>query len=127
MPQVHKDSQTPALKQSAKGPIAIKLLFVIVNPNKADFYVDLLSTHYVNMTFICQGNGTAPTRVAEMLGLSETGKTVLIGTVRADKEKELLSLLEEKFETVKNGKGIAFTVPMKSLIGANFYQFVCEV
>ena len=34
------------------------------------------------------------------------------------------SELEEKFKTVKGGKGIAYTVPMTSTIGVAIYQFL---
>ena len=32
--------------------------------------------------------------------------------------------LEEKFETIRNGKGVAFTVPLSSVIGVSMYQFL---
>ena len=35
-----------------------------------------------------------------------------------------LSELDEKFRTVKGGKGIAYTVPMTSTIGVAIYQFL---
>ena len=35
-----------------------------------------------------------------------------------------MSMLDEKFKTVKNGKGIAYTVPMSSTIGVLIYQFL---
>ena len=35
-----------------------------------------------------------------------------------------MKVLEQKFETIKNGKGIAFTVPLSSVIGVNNYQFL---
>ena len=37
---------------------------------------------------------------------------------------EIMSTLQEKFEKVKNGKGIAFTIPFQSVIGASIYQFL---
>jgi hypothetical protein len=33
-------------------------------------------------------------------------------------------MLEEKFTTIKDGKGIAFTVPMSSVIGVAIYRFL---
>ena len=36
----------------------------------------------------------------------------------------IIQCLEEKFETIKNGKGIAFAVPLSSIIGVNLYQFL---
>jgi hypothetical protein len=38
--------------------------------------------------------------------------------------EELLNMLEEKFMTIKNGKGVAFAVPLSSVIGVNLYQFM---
>ena len=35
-----------------------------------------------------------------------------------------MNKLEEKFVTIKNGKGIAFAVPLSSVIGVNLYQFL---
>ena len=38
--------------------------------------------------------------------------------------KEVLEMLNEKFSTVKNGKGIAYTIPLYSLIGVSTYQLL---
>jgi len=35
-----------------------------------------------------------------------------------------MKCLETKFATIKNGKGIAFAVPLSSVIGVNNYQFL---
>ena len=35
-----------------------------------------------------------------------------------------MNCLEEKFATIKNGKGIAFAVPLSSVIGVNNYRFL---
>ena len=35
-----------------------------------------------------------------------------------------MKCLETKFATIKNGKGIAFAVPLSSVIGVNIYQFL---
>ena len=40
--------------------------------------------------------------------------------------KEISEVLKEKFNKVKDGKGIAYTIPMKSLIGVSIYQFLAN-
>ena len=35
-----------------------------------------------------------------------------------------INCLEEKFATIKNGKGISFAVPLSSVIGVNLFQFL---
>ena len=59
-----------------------------------------------------------------LLGLTDNEKSVIIGALRADRAKEVLSVLDEKFRTVRGGKGVAYTVPMSSTIGVAIYQFL---
>ena len=59
-----------------------------------------------------------------MLGLEDSDKGVIFSVLREDKAQEALHALEEKFQTLKNGKGIAFTIPMTSVIGASIYRFL---
>ena len=35
-----------------------------------------------------------------------------------------MNVLEEKFRTIRNGKGVAFAVPMSGVIGVNMYRFL---
>ena len=35
-----------------------------------------------------------------------------------------MNTLEDKFATIKNGKGVAFAVPLSSVIGVNLYRFL---
>ena len=58
-----------------------------------------------------------------MLGLN-IQKAVIVSVVREDRVDEILRVLEQKFATIRNGKGVAFAVPMSSVIGVNNYQFL---
>ena len=58
-----------------------------------------------------------------MLGLN-LHKAVILSVVREDRVDELMNMLEDKFATIKNGRGVAFAVPMSSVIGVNLYQFM---
>ena len=44
--------------------------------------------------------------------------------IREDKVKDALDTLNEKFHKVKNGKGIAYTISMDSIIGVSMYQLL---
>ena len=70
------------------------------------------------------GKGTAGKEILSYLGLAETEKAVILSIIREDKTKEILETISEKFEKVKNGKGIAYTIPLKSIIGVSVYQFL---
>ena len=125
-----KITKVPGKRQiTEKKPLApqkLKLLITVVNRPKAEFYLDLLQSFEVNMQLSMAANGTANTEMLNMLGLTDSEKTVIFSVIREDMCKPALSALEEKFRTIKNGKGIAYTVPMTSVIGVAIYQFLCN-
>ena len=110
--------------RSNLAPKKLELLFTVVNRQKAEFYMDLLQSFDVNMQLAMIAHGTAKTEMLNYLGLVDTEKVVIISVIRNDAIKPALKALEEKFATIKNGKGIAFTVPMTSTIGTAIYQFL---
>ena len=101
----------------------LKLLFTVVDRPKGEFYLDVLSQFEINCQMALSGMGTAQTELIEMLGLN-LHKAVIISVVREDLVDPVMKCLEEKFATIKNGKGIAFAVPLSSVIGVNLYQFL---
>ena len=101
----------------------LKLLFTVVDRNKAEFYLDVLSQFEVNYQIVTGGTGTAKSEIIELLGLNKQ-KAVIFSVVREDMTDEIIKCLEDKFTTIKNGKGIAFAVPLSSVIGVNNYQFL---
>ena len=101
----------------------LKLLFTVVDRSKAEFYLDVLSQFEVNFQMVTGGIGTAQSELIELLGLN-IHKAVILSVVREDMVEPIIKCLETKFETIKNGKGIAFAVPLSSVIGVNMYQFL---
>lgn len=115
---------SPYHKTKDAGLKKLKVLITVVNRSKALFYTDLLEEYEINMQTVIYGSGTADSSMLSLLGLVETDKAVILSVVREDNVKTVLSVLEEKFERVKGGKGIAFTVAMNSIIGVSVYQFL---
>ena len=103
----------------------LKLLFTVVDRPKGEFYLDVISQFDVNCQLVMGGLGTAQSELVELLGL-EPHKAVILSVVREDMTETILNTLEDKFTTIKNGKGIAFAVPMSSVIGVNMYQFLSD-
>ncbi len=108
------------------APQKLKLLITIVNRDKADFYMDLLQSFEVNMQFCALGRGTAGSDLLHVMGLEDSGKAVIFSIVREDRAEAALAALDERFKTIKNGKGIAYTVPMSGMIGVSLYSFFCN-
>ena len=101
----------------------LKLIFTVVDRQKGEFYLDVISQFEVNCQMVVGGLGTASSEIIELLGLNNH-KAVILSVAREDMVPKIMNTLEEKFETVRHGKGIAFAVPLSSVIGVNLYQFL---
>ena len=103
----------------------LKLLVTVVDRNKAEFYLDVLGQFPINCQMAMAGTGTAHSELVELLGLN-IHKAVILSIVREDLVDEVMNCLEDKFATVRNGKGISFAIPLSSVIGVNLYQFLSD-
>lgn len=121
MPEVKKLLKTRK-KEKSLAPHKLLMLVTIVARNKAEFYEDFIMGFEANACFSLSASGTASIAFSSM-GI-DTNKAVIISVIRDDMEKQVLEGLDEKFQTVRGGKGIAFTVPMTSTIGVLIYQFL---
>ncbi len=102
----------------------LKLLFTVVDRNKGEFFVDVLSQYEVNCQMVVGGIGTAHSELVDLLGLNNH-KAVILSVVREDKVDTVMNMLEERRKNLKNGQGmISFAVPLSSVIGVNMYQFL---
>ena len=103
----------------------LKILFTVVDKNKGEFYMDVISQFEVNCQMQLQGLGTATSEIVDLLGL-EPHKAVILSVLREDMVDTAMDTLEEKFKTIRGGKGISFAVPLSSVIGVNLYQFLSD-
>lgn len=103
-----------------------KLLVTVVDHRKEDFFIDYIQENGANLQLTMRGEGTAKTEMLRMLGLTDSEKTVLLSVIREDLSRALCDGLADKFKTVKNGQGIAFTIPLSSVVGALVYRFLSD-
>ncbi len=101
----------------------LKMIITVVDRSKAEFYLDTFSQFEVNFQMVTGGKGTAHSEMLEMLGLSEH-KAVILSVVREDMVTPIMKCLEDKFDTIRKGKGIAIAVPLSGVIGVSMYQFL---
>ena len=118
------EKRRPVQRQKKLTPPKLKLLITVVNRSKTELFLDYISSFEVNMQTSMAASGTASTDMLRYLGLTDSDKAVIMSVIREDKEDAALRFLDEKFKKVKNGKGIAFTLPMTSVIGVAIYQFL---
>ena len=123
----NQKTKKPVEKNSAPvndGFRKLKILVTVVNRNKTEFYMDFLTAYEVNFQTAVLAQGTAKSETLYMLGLEDSDKSVIFSVIREDKAQEILQDLEDKFHSIKDGKGIAFTIPMSSVIGVAIYRFL---
>ncbi len=119
-----KQSKPTPSKNTKSNVRKLKMLVTIVDKSKTLFYLDLLEQFEVNVQLVLMGKGTASTQMINLIGLVEADKSVIISYIREDRIEEALEVLSEKFQKVKNGKGVAFTVSLDSIIGVSMYQLL---
>ena len=128
MSLIKKTRKTKTTEGSAapvdNGFKKLKLLITVVNRSKAELFMDLLTAYEVNFQTSVLAKGTAHSEMLYMLGLEDSEKSVILSVIREEKAADAMQMLEDKFQTIKEGKGIAFTVPMSSVIGVAIYRFL---
>jgi hypothetical protein len=103
----------------------LKLLITIVDRPKGEFYLDVISQFDANYQMVIGGLGTASSELVELLGL-EPHKAVVISVIREELAETVMECLEDKFATIRGGKGVAFAIPLSSVIGVNAYRFLSD-
>ena len=118
----------PPLSQasSSVAPNRLVLLVTIVQKGKGTFFADFLQNHDANLQIACVGNGPAEASLIEFLGLKDAKRSVIFSVVREDKVDAIFADLEDRFQTVNRGTGVAFTLPLSSVIGKLSYGFLCN-
>ena len=105
------------------APMKLELLLAIVRNDKAAFYSSLIQSHQANLQLTVPAKGTTHL-ILDYLGLTEKPKSLVVSVVRADQAAGLIELLDQTFQKGKGYKGIAFTIPMTSVIGSLVYGFL---
>lgn len=122
-----KQHSAPKAKTASQNKVKsnkLKLLITIIARKKAEYYADLIQSFDVNMQMIVMAEGTANAKMLGLLGFLDTEKAVILSVIQESKIPDALNTLEEKFQTIRDGKGVACTVPLTSVIGTLIYGFL---
>ena len=116
------DKTAKTTKPQNLAPHKLMLLVTIVPRSKAEFYLDLLQAFEVNLQLEVSAFGTA----GKSFGILESTleKQAIFSIIRQDNVDKAMATLEDKFTSLRGGKGIAFTVPFTSMVGVASYQFL---
>lgn len=128
---VRSEINRKAAKRKAPNPNTVtsnrlQVMVTVVNKNKSEFFADLLQSFDVNLQVVAAAQGTADERMRSYFGLADTDRAVIFSVIQENKLPEALNALEEKFNSIKGGKGIAFTIPFSSVIGTSVFGFLAN-
>lgn len=105
------------------APMKLEMLMAVVHNDKAAYFSSLIQSHQANLQLTIPAKGTTHL-ILNYLGFTDQPKSLLVSIVRSDQAGPLIDLLEETFRKGKKYKGIAFTVPLTSVIGTLVYGFL---
>ena len=108
------------------SPDKLEVIISVVPKKKGTFYKDYLQSFGANFQLSILAQGTADEDILGYLGVEQSDKLVLLSVVKASVMDAVMEGLEEKFRTIKNGKGVAVAVPMTSVIGKLVYAFLID-
>ena len=112
------------IKSSSPNAVTSGIIVTVVARSKTEYYLDLIQSFEVNMQMVALARGTANEKMLGLLGLTDSDKSVIFGVIQENKIPDALHTLEQKFATIKDGKGVAFTIPLTSVIGTLIYGFL---
>ena len=101
----------------------LELLMAIVHNDKAAYFSSLIQSHQANLQLTVPAKGTTH-MILNYLGFTDRPKSLVVSVVRADEAGKLIELLDETFRKGAAYKGIAFTIPMTSVVGTLVYGFL---
>ena len=116
-----------AAKNGTFSPNRLVLLITVVQKGKGTFFSDFLQQNYgANLQLAIVGTGSARSDLVELFGLKDNKRSVIFSVVLQSRVDDILAALEERFHTVNGQTGIAFTVPLSSVIGKLSYAFLSD-
>lgn len=104
--------------------VSLSMLVTIVDRGKGDAVAELLRHEGVLLHYIQLGHGTAQKGILSLLGLKDTDKDVVFSFVRSGVAARSMRRLSYALEMDLPGRGIAFTIPVGSVGGAQTLHYL---
>lgn len=98
--------------------LSLVLVVVIVNRGKGQRISEFLADAGIKFDLLALGKGTADKKFLSYFGLGETEKEILFCTMSSELSQTILSKLNDETYLGKPGKGIAFSIPINSVVDA---------
>jgi len=93
----------------------LKLIFFVVDWNRAHIVSDVCAEEKVRFHFTCLGMGTASSEVLDLLGIGSSEKAVIICMEQEIGAPILMKEVRKKLQNYGRGAGISFSVPLSAI------------
>lgn len=105
-----------------------KLVFyvTIVNFGQGDNIIRLLKANHSSAQFIQSGEGTATSKIRDVLNIDDTRKEIVFSLIREDYLNDYQKELEAYFASAKRNKGVGFAINLDSIVGVKLYKFFTQ-
>ena len=104
-----------------------EVIFAIVNSGFAEDVMDVAREQGVRGGTILNARGVVNEDAAAFYGITlHADKEILMMVVEKDIRDKVLNAIYKEMGMAKKAKGIAFAVPLSSVIGVNLYQFLSD-
>ncbi len=100
---------------SEKKRDPLRALVLVVDDDMAEKAVSYFYQNKVPLQYVINAQGTAPTDILSILGLSETEKRLVVATLPKVIADDMIVKLYQKFNLGVPGSGIVFTLPLTGM------------
>ena len=102
------------------------LYTIIVPRGQGENIVKILKSNKSSLQFLLIGEGTATNSIRDILNIEDTKKDIVYSLVREDAVEDIKREIDVFFIASKRNKGIAYTIPLTSIIGVKMYKFITQ-
>jgi len=121
-----RTNPTPIKTEDRKDLKKLYLYFTIVPKGQGQSIVSIMEDHGAALQFGHMAKGTATREVLDILGMQDNVKEVILSIVTEDQIEDIKKELDAFFTINPKRRGIAFTTPFTSVIGAKVYHFLAN-
>ena len=114
--QVKKVSRAIKRTKNNVLPPILQLLTIIVKRGTGDEVNSYLKSIGIKAKMTSYGSGTADSSLQSLLGLYNKEKELIFAVIPVENSEVLLDELEGRFLNKEDYEGIAFTIPLKSIV-----------
>lgn len=126
MKQINSEAKQQKNNKSEKVK-GLKIIVSIIPRGKKEIFIDLIEKYKANVQMNFLAHGTATDEIISYLGLDSKEKDILFSVLLEDQVNDCLLEIEDKMKSIKHGKGIAFSIPMESIMGNFNYLLLANI